>query len=116
MPASVDDEPTLDVDAVTKEKTKATDPGNQEVIFSVIGGEDDENALDRVETYLNKDSRVESVVSETGRWYSVPDRDDLPIWIALRVYSREKDRDPLMNITRTFLADKIDVRLWVDYY
>jgi hypothetical protein len=52
---------------------------------------------------------------KTGRWYSVPDRDELPQWIALRVYSRTKDRDALMALTRAYLDDKFGVDLSVDY-
>jgi hypothetical protein len=91
-------------------------PEPEDACFSVIGGLDDETALDRVESFLERDPRVESVISETGRWYSVPDRDELPEWIALRVYSGTKDRDALMAMTRTYLDEKLGVDLRVDYF
>ena len=58
-------------------------------------GED--HALDRAGEILSGDKRITSMHWETGRWYSVPDGDDLPEWFALRITCDVDDLDAFME-------------------
>lgn len=53
------------------------------------------SALDRIHDFLSKDSSVTDISEQSGRHYSVPDRDDLPEWTSLWVHVRVKDFDAL---------------------
>ena len=64
--------------------------------FTIIQTGDDD-VLDQVTPILEADARITSVIEEGGRWYSTPDRDDLPEWFALRVYCMTDDLDQFME-------------------
>lgn len=64
--------------------------------FTIIQTGDDD-VLDRITPILEADERITSVIEEYGRWYSTPDRDDLPEWFALRVYCKTDDLDQFMR-------------------
>lgn len=64
--------------------------------FTIIQTGDD-GVLDRVIPLLEADHRVTSIIEESGRWHSTPDRDDLPEWFALRTYCKTDDLDGLME-------------------
>ena len=57
----------------------------------------DDTAVDRAQRILEADPRITSIVEEGGRWYSVPDGDDLPEWNALRIYCEVDDLDAFME-------------------
>lgn len=78
-------------------------------IISVIQTGDDD-VVDRVERLLENDERISSVVSETGRWHSTPDRDDLPEWTALRVYCGDAQSDKMIE----YISERIRVSLGTD--
>ena len=78
----------------------------KEAIFSIIQTGDDD-VVDRVERLLESVSSVRTVVSETGQWYSTPDRDDLPEWNALRVYCDAASVDQVMEEVSQLIKDKL---------
>ena len=62
--------------------------------FSVIESVEDK-VIDRIATVLEADPRILHISDEQGRYYSNPDRDDLPEWFALRC---ECHRDSIVEI------------------
>lgn len=62
--------------------------------FSIISPNDDR---DKIAELIQDEKYLEGVYGEEGRKYSRPDSDDNEKWFALRVYSREKYRDELMD-------------------
>lgn len=51
--------------------------------------------LDRIHDFLSGENAVTSISEQSGRHYSVPDRDDLPEWTSLWVHVQAKDFDAL---------------------
>ena len=89
-----DSEPS---ESVFKERTY-TSPvyaDDDEVDF-IITQDKKDDLLDRIDHLLDEDDRILSTYSDSGRYYSVPDRDDLPEWYKLGVRSLRKDRDAIM--------------------
>lgn len=62
------------------------------------------DALDRIRAALGDEPAITSIVEESGRHYSVPDRDDLPEWTALRIYCETQDLDAYMAALRERLV------------
>ncbi len=54
----------------------------------------DDTGVSALAAALQALPEVASVTEEEGRWYSVPDRDDLPEWFALRVTAAGTAGDP----------------------
>lgn len=54
----------------------------------------DDTGLARLARALKASPEVADVTEDEGRWYAVPDRDDLPEWFALHVEAADKAADP----------------------
>lgn len=96
------------VEAVAEAVSPTSPPEPKEAIFSIIQTGDDD-VVDRVERLLEGFRGVRTVVSETGQWYSTPDRDDLPEWNALRVYCDAARVDQVMEEVSQLIKDKLGV-------
>lgn len=100
---------TADAEASTSDKA----------IFSVVQT-GDHTVLDEVEALMAKDKRIVSIVTDSGRWYSVPDGDDLPEWFALRAYCSPELIDQVMedtwNLMREMLGDKAANKVSISRY
>lgn len=97
------------VEAVAEAISPKVPDEPKEAIFSIIQTGDDD-VVDRAEALLAGFRGVRSVVSETGQWYSTPDRDDLPEWNALRVYCDAKEVDKVMEDVSNHIKDKLGVK------
>ena len=108
--------PTDDAET-TPARAQARPPA--EAVFSIIQTGSDA-VLDRVMPLLDRDPRIISVTDEAGRWYSVPDGDDLPEWFALRVRCPGDQIDEVMRDTtaaiRETLGDEAVNRLTINRY
>ncbi|MBD1547551.1 hypothetical protein [Roseibium aggregatum] len=107
-------------EAPISEATAETAPsGPAEKRFTIVQTGDDD-VLDRVADLLAGDDRITDVVEEGGRWYSVPDRDDLPEWFALRVYCQVDDLDAFMEEIDRLIEDRLGsksaAKVRVDHY
>jgi hypothetical protein len=58
-------------------------------------------------TVIGGEPRIFNIVSEEGRYYSVPDGDDLPPWYALRIGCLKGDEDDLMEWSRKAIAEAL---------
>lgn len=76
--------------------TKPEVSGNDSAWFSVVESVE-ETVLDDVAGLARKDPRISHVGYDSGRYYSVPDGDDLPEWFALRIECRKDERDAVMQ-------------------
>lgn len=94
--AATPDEDAGNVPIYTATGKEPAESGPAEARFTIIQSYDD-GVLDRIVPILEADGRITSIVEEGGRWYSTPDRDDLPEWFALRVYCVTGDLDGLMD-------------------
>lgn len=92
---------------------------SDKAIFSVVQT-GDHTVLDEVEALMAKDKRIVSIVTDSGRWYSVPDGDDLPEWFALRAYCSPELIDQVMedtwNLMREMLGDKAANKVSISRY
>jgi hypothetical protein len=77
----------------SKKRTVSAD--DDEVDFIIIQNKKDD-LLEDIEHILDVDDRILGTYLDSGRHYSVPDREDLPKWYKLGVRSLRKDRDAIM--------------------
>ena len=89
------------------EVPSSTQPAKAEKRFTIVQTGDDA-ALDRAADILSDDDRITEIIHESGRWYAVPDRDDLPEWNALRIYCDVPDLDAFMTEVDGILRDRLD--------
>ncbi len=85
--------------------TLAKSAPSKAIISFVQTGDDD--VLERVERLLEQDARITSITSEGGRWYSVPDGDDLPEWYALRAYCSTEEVEQIMADMSSLLVKNL---------
>ena len=83
---------------------KPGEPEDKRFTIHQTGGE---GAVDAAREVLAREPRITSIVEEGGRWYSVPDGDDLPEWNALRIYCTVDDLDGFMDEMRALLKEKL---------
>ncbi|WP_284124412.1 hypothetical protein [Parerythrobacter aestuarii] len=67
----------------------------------------DDTAVDEAANILAGVKQITSIHAESGRWYSVPDGDDLPEWNALRIYCEVEDLDAFMDEMRALLRARM---------
>ena len=78
----------------------------------------EDTGLSTLESILSDHPLVLSTVQDEGRYYSVPDRDDLPEWFSLHISCKKDDCEQLMkdiddildNQFSKDLANSFDVR------
>lgn len=104
--ASVESGETFAADTVLPESAPVSEQKQTKAIFSVVQTGDD-GVLDQVSALLAKDPRITSVVSESGRWYATPDRDDLPEWFALRAYCSRDLIEQVMQETQERIRENL---------
>lgn len=75
-----------------------------EARFVIIGGEEDGALIERLEDFVNADSRVSGAAVEEGSWYS--NGENGPPWVRLVVGCARNDRDDLMESVRDHLASQ----------
>lgn len=99
-PGKIESGPIFDTTTVKAEAEHA------EAILSIVQTNDD-RIVDAIEGLLADHPRIRTVVSETGRWYATPDRDDLPEWFALRVYVDSELVDEMMAEVVELIREKL---------
>lgn len=87
-------------------ETPAEPPLPDTAWFSVIESVEDE-VIDEVAAVLATDPRITHIEHEQGRYYSNPDRDDLPEWFALRCECRREERDQVMEDAARLIAERL---------
>ena len=87
-------------------ETPAGPPLADTAWFSVIESIEDK-VIDKVASVLSTDPRITHIEHEQGRYYSNPDRDDLPEWFALRCECRREERDQVMEDAARLIAERL---------
>ena len=104
----VEDAPDVRVTSeVSPDSAPASDDRQSKVEFMVLRNHSDDG-LGTVERFLEQDTRVLSIGRDEGRYYTVPDREDLPEWFSIHANCRQNDLDALLADLTTHMKTNLD--------
>ncbi len=86
----------------------ARDPEPDSHAMLTITQSIDDDGFEPIKAWLQADPRVTGQTTDNGRYYTVPDGDDLPEWYAIRINTvhehRESRKDDLQKMIDTDLG------------
>lgn len=95
---------------------RSKDPEPDASVSLTITQSFNDDGFEPIKAWLQADPRVTGETTEKGRHYSVPDRDDLPEWYAIRIGTTFEHQESLKNDLQKWIDTELDEGFTVEYF